>query len=205
MIVSRSRISRPGELCMLALALAAVLGLRAQAAIAADQPLYKDPQAPLAARVQDLLRRMTLAEKIAQITSIWEDKSAIENAAGDFDPAKAARNFPDGIGQLARPDDYTPENQYRLRTTAQTIRFVNAVQRFQIEHTPLGIPTLFHSEGLHGYVARGATSFPQAIALASTWDPALITRVFRVVAREARAQGIGMLLTPVINLGRRSA
>ncbi len=66
----------------------------------------------------------------------------------------------------------------------------------------LGIPTLFHGEGLHGYMARDATSFPQAIALASSWDPALITRVYTVVAREARARGVQLLLTPVINLGR---
>lgn len=187
-------------------ALAAVLAVTALcscvAAARTPEPLYKNPHAPISARVHDLLARMTLPEKLAQITSLWTNKSEIENAKGDFDPAKAARNFPYGIGNLARPDDYTPKNQYTLRTTAQTIRFVNAVQHFQLEHTPLGIPTLFHSEGLHGYVARGTTSFPQAIALASTWDPALITRVFRVVAREARAQGIGMLLTPVINLGR---
>ncbi len=179
----------------------ATVGLGLPAARAAE-PLYKDPNAPVRARVQDLLKRMTLPEKLAQISSVWNNKSELENAAQNFDPAKAARNFPYGIGNLVRPDDYTPKNQYTLRTTAETIRFVNAVQRFQLKHTPLGIPTLFQSEGLHGYVARGTTSFPQAIALGSTWDPRLITRVFQVVAREARAQGIGMLLTPVINLGR---
>jgi beta-glucosidase len=185
-----------------ALAVAALLAsLAAPGARAASAPLYKDPHAPVAARVKDLLARMTLAAKIAQISSIWEHKPEIENAAGDFDPAKAARTFPYGIGQLARPGDEAP-NQYRLRSLAGTIRFVNAVQRYDLEHTRLGIPTLFHAEGLHGYVARGATSFPQAIALASTWDPALITRVFTVVAREARAAGVDMLLTPVINLGR---
>ena len=194
-IASRARGALPAVLAATAL-------LSCLPAARAAEPLYKDPHAPVSARVKDLLSRMTLPEKLAQITSLWTNKSEIENAAGNFDPAKAARNFPYGIGNLARPDDYTPRNQYALRTTAQTIRFVNAVQRFQLEHTPLGIPTLFHSEGLHGYVARGTTSFPQAIGLASTWDPALITRVFRVVAREARAQGIGMLLTPVINLGR---
>ncbi len=185
-----------------ALAAAALVTALTAPGARAAAPIYKDPHAPVAARVKDLLSRMTLPEKIAQITSLWDNKSDIENAAGNFDPTKAAHDFPDGIGQLARPNDYNPKSQYRLRTTAQTIRFVNAVQRYQIEHTPLGIPTLFHAEGLHGYVARGTTSFPQAIALASTWDPALIRRVFGVVAREARAQGIGMLLTPVINLGR---
>ena len=185
-----------------ALAAAALIAsLAACGARAASAPLYKDPHAPVAARVKDLLARMTLAEKIVQISSIWENKPEIENAAGDFDPAKAAQTFPYGIGQLARPGDYAP-SQYRLRSLAGTIRFVNAVQRYDLQHTRLGIPTLFHSEGLHGYVARGSTSFPQAIALASTWDPALITRVFTVVAREARAQGVDMLLTPVINLGR---
>jgi len=185
-----------------ALTAAALLAaLPAFGAQAAGTPLYKDPHAPVSARVKDLLRRMTLPEKIAQISSIWEHKPQIENAAGNFDPAKAARAFPYGIGQLARPGDYAPD-QFRYRTLAQTIAFVNAVQRYDIKHTRLGIPTLFHAEGLHGYVSRGATSFPQAIALASTWDPALITRVFGVVAREANARGVDMLLTPVINLGR---
>jgi beta-glucosidase len=176
-------------------------------AVAADKPVYKDPQAPVEARVDDLLSRMTLQEKIAQISCIWQRKGDVEDAHGNFDPAKASRVFPYGIGQVARPSDRVPGEandplQNVFRDVPQTVAFVNAVQHYSVDDTRLGIPTLFHGEGLHGFMARDATSFPQAIALASSWDPALITRVYTVVAREARARGVQLLLTPVINLGR---
>jgi beta-glucosidase len=186
---------------------ASLLAGLATAAAAAGRPLYKNPNAPVAARVNDLLSRMTLAEKLAQISCIWQRKGEVEDASGNFDAAKAARVFPDGIGQVARPSDRVPLEpndplQNVFRNVPQTVAFVNAVQHYSMDDTRLGIPTLFHGEGLHGYMARDATSFPQAIALASTWDPALITRVYTVVAREARARGVQLLLTPVINLGR---
>ncbi|HEX4268466.1 MAG TPA: glycoside hydrolase family 3 N-terminal domain-containing protein [Steroidobacteraceae bacterium] len=190
-----------------ALALAAAALTLASLAVAADTPLYKDPHATVDARVNDLLARMTLQEKIAQLSCIWQRKGEVEDANGDFDPAKAGRVFPYGIGQVARPSDRVPLEandplQNVFRDVPQTVAFVNAVQHYSVEDTRLGIPTLFHGEGLHGYMARDATSFPQAIALASSWDPALITSVYTVVAREARARGVQLLLTPVINLGR---
>jgi beta-glucosidase len=194
-----------------ALALAALLLLTlagpAARATAADQPLYKDPHAAVDARVGDLLSRMSLQEKIAQISCIWQRKSDIEDANGNFDPAKASRTFPYGIGQVARPSDRVPLEandplQNVFRNVPQTVEFTNAVQHYSVDDTRLGIPTIFHGEGLHGFMARDATSFPQAIALGSSWDPALITQVYTVVAREARARGVQLLLTPVINLGR---
>ncbi len=189
---------------MVVLALGPLAGA---AAGAADKPVYKDPQATVAARVDDLLSRMTLQEKIAQLSCIWQRKGEVEDAHGNFDPARASRVFPYGIGQVARPSDRVPLEandplQNAFRDVPQTVAFVNAVQHYSVDDTRLGIPTLFHGEGLHGFMARDATSFPQAIALASSWDPALITRVYTVVAREARARGVQLLLTPVINLGR---
>ncbi|MGH8288846.1 MAG: glycoside hydrolase family 3 N-terminal domain-containing protein [Steroidobacteraceae bacterium] len=179
----------------------------ASAASAAGSPIYQDPSAPVAARVNDLIARMTLEEKLAQISCIWQRKGEVEDATGNFDPAKASRVFPNGIGQVARPSDRVPLETndpltHAFRNVPQTVEFVNAVQHYSLDDTRLGIPTLFHGEGLHGYMARDATSFPQAIALASSWDPALITRIYTVVAREARARGVQLLLTPVINLGR---
>jgi len=190
----------------LALALTLALALASLGA-AADTPLYKDPHAAVDARVDDLLSRMTLQEKIAQISCIWQRKGEVEDANGNFDPAKASHVFPYGIGQVARPSDRVPLEandplQNVFRDVPQTVAFVNALQHYSMDDTRLGIPTLFHGEGLHGFMARGATSFPQAIALASSWDPALITRVYTIVAREARARGVQLLLTPVINLGR---
>ena len=190
-----------------ALTMAVTMALASLAAGAAGKPLYRDSQAPIDARVEDLISRMTLQEKIAQLSCIWQDKSEVEDAKGNFDAAKAARLFPNGIGQVARPSDRVPLEandplQNVFRDPTQTVDFINAVQHYSVDDTRLGIPTLFHGEGLHGYMARDATSFPQAIALGSTWDPGLITQVYTVVAREARARGVQLLLTPVINLGR---
>ena len=170
-----------------------------------DQPVYKDPNAPLEQRVEDLLSRMTLEEKIAQITCIWNRKQEILTPAGDFDPAQAKQIFPAGIGQVARPSDLrgggNPFEQ-PYRNARETVTLVNAIQRYAMQDTRLGIPVLFHEEGLHGYVARGATSFPQAIALASSWDPDLLTRVFTVAAREMRARGALLALAPVVDVAR---
>jgi len=201
--VSRSLIVALASLAVLA----SLATLTSPAAAAAGRPLYQDPSAPIEARVNDLLSRMTLQEKLAQISCIWQRKGEVEDANGNFDAAKASRLFPNGIGQVARPSDRVPLEANDpltnvFRDVPQTVDFINAVQHYSVDDTRLGIPTLFHGEGLHGYMARDATSFPQAIALASSWDPALITRVYTVVAREARARGVQLLLTPVINLGR---
>ncbi|MFN3389795.1 MAG: glycoside hydrolase family 3 N-terminal domain-containing protein, partial [Allosphingosinicella sp.] len=88
------------------------------------------------------------------------------------------------------------------RTAGETAEYVNAAQRWAVEQTRLGIPLLLHEEGLHGYVARGATSFPQSIALASTWDPELVERIFAVAAREMRAAGPQLVLSPVVDIAR---
>jgi beta-glucosidase len=191
----------------LAVTAALAIALAGLAASAADAPLYENPHAPVDARVNDLLSRMTQQEKIAQISCIWQRKGEVEDAQGNFDPAKASRIFPDGIGQVARPSDRVPGEpndplQNVFRNVPQTVDFVNAIQRYSMQRTRLHIPTIFHGEGLHGYMARDATSFPQAIALGSSWDPALVTDIYTVVAREARARGVQLLLTPVINLGR---
>ena len=197
---------RSGRALAAALALAS-LASAASLAATAGKPVYEDPHAAVDTRVEDLLSRMTLQEKIAQISCIWQRKGEVEDANGNFDPAKASRVFPFGIGQVARPSDRVPLEandplQNVFRDVPQTVAFVNAVQHYSVDDTRLGIPTLFHGEGLHGFMARDATSFPQAIALASSWDPALITRIYTIVAREARARGVQLLLTPVINLGR---
>jgi beta-glucosidase len=171
-----------------------------------DVPIYKNPTAAIEQRVEDLLSRMTQEEKIAQITTVWTRKNAVLTGPnGAFDPAKAKQLYPAGIGQFARPQDLqeagTPA-QTPYRDEKQTVTLVNAIQKWSIESTRLGIPTLFHEEGLHGFAARGATHFPQAIALASTWDPELLTRVFTVVAREIRARGSQLVLAPVVDVGR---
>ncbi len=189
---------RPIVLAMALLAAAPALAQRAERAA------YKDPAVPLEQRVEDLLGRMTQDEKIAQLTTIWTQKNQLLDRAGRFDPAAARRLYPSGIGHFARPSDLQQVGSPLVvphRDVQQTIELVNAIQRYA-QSTRLGIPVLFHEEGLHGYSARGATHFPQSIALASSWDPALLERVFTVVAREIRARGVQLVLAPVVDVGR---
>ncbi len=175
-------------------------------AIAQEQmPLYKDASQPVDARVEDLLSRMTLEEKIVQITTLWTEKATVLDADTRFDPRRASELFPNGIGHFARPNDRTGGGNPLLvpfRGPRETVELTNAIQKWAIEETRLGIPVLFHEEGLHGYAAPGATAFPQAIALASTWDPDLIERVYSVVAREIRARGAHLVLSPVVDVAR---
>ncbi|TWB59464.1 glycoside hydrolase family 3 N-terminal domain-containing protein [Nitrospirillum viridazoti] len=176
------------------------------AAHAADKPaIYRDASAPVAARVDDLLARMTLDEKVAQLIAVWDHKPAIFDAGMNFDPAKASGVYPNGLGQFTRPNDEKGSGSLRTqhwRDTRGTVAMVNAVQHWAVEKTRLGIPVLFHEEGLHGYPAIGPTSFPQAIAQASSWDPDLIREVDSVVAREIRVRGVSLVLSPVVDVAR---
>jgi len=182
---------------------------------AGDKPLYKDPAQPIDARVQDLLGRMTLEEKAAQLIGIWLTKAKIQTPEGDFSPEEASKNFPNGLGQISRPTDRRglkpatvvgaaagAEDGSIGRNAQQTAKYTNAAQKWAVEKTRLGIPLLMHDEALHGYVARDATSFPQAIALASTFDPDLAEKIFSVAAREMRARGSNMALAPVVDVAR---
>ena len=142
-------------LCRLC-SIAAVLSLSIGSAVAAAaaKPVYKDAGAPVEARVEDLLARMTLDEKVAQMMSIWDAKSEIFDAKLELDASKMTRLYPNGIGQFARPSDATGPTSPRVlpgRDIRGTIRLVNALQNYAASRTRLGIPILFHEEGLHGY------------------------------------------------------
>ncbi len=171
-------------------------------ALTAQQaPAYKDASLPVERRVADLLSRMTLEEKVAQTLAVWQQKRQLVDANGAFDPAKAGSVLQYGIGQITRPSDGVDRGGKR-RTPRETVELVNAIQRWVIEHTRLAIPVMFHEEALHGLAAVKGTNFPVPIGLASTWDPALIERIFTVAAREARARGAQQVLSPVVDLAR---
>jgi beta-glucosidase-like glycosyl hydrolase len=167
------------------------------------QPRYKDPSAPIDARVADLLGRMTLEEKVAQLTTIWNKRTAIQDAQGRFTPAAAQPLLGLGIGEIARPSEIAggPTGP-RVRGPREHAEFVNAAQKWVLEHTRLAIPVMFHEEALHGFVAPQATSFPVPLAMGGTWDPALVERAMAVAAKEARARGCQHVLAPVIDLAR---
>ncbi|MBN2062087.1 MAG: glycoside hydrolase family 3 C-terminal domain-containing protein, partial [Deltaproteobacteria bacterium] len=168
-----------------------------------SEPMYKNPNIPVDERVEDLISRMTLDEKIAQVMGIWsEKKQLILNEDGSFNEQKASRNMPRGIGQIGRPSEGYDRDLMQNRTAREMAEFTNAVQRYFIEKTRLGIPVVFHEECLHGHAAKDGTSFPQPIALAGTWDEDLIQRLFSMTALEARSRGAHQALTPVVDVCR---
>ncbi len=163
-------------------------------------PDYKNPRLPVDRRVADLLSRMTLEEKVAQLTCLWgarpqaNPQTDFATDRGDFSPAKAAEVMKHGIGQIAR--------QRERKDPREGAKFANAVQKWLLENTRLGIPAILHDEILHGHMAQGSTSFPQPIALATTWDPEFITKVFAAGALETRARGSHQVLGPNLDLAR---
>src|SRR6185436_626067 len=152
-------------------------------------------------RLDDLLSRMTLEEKVAQTLAVWQQKRQIADANGIFDAAKAAPILQHGIGQITRVSDGV-ERGGKRRGPRETAEFVNAIQRWVMEHTRLQVPVMYHEEALHGLAASKGTNFPVPIALASSWNPALVERVMTVAAREARARGAQQVLSPVLDLAR---
>jgi beta-glucosidase len=166
-----------------------------------EQPRYRNPDLPLEQRVADLLSRMTLEEKIAQLTSamdrmvnVSDPKSSLVDEKGAFQPERAAALIKNGIGQISRPSG--------MRGPRENAEYANTIQKWLKEKTRLGIPAVLHEECLHGEAAMKGTSFPQAIALASTWDPSIVQDVFSATAEEVRARGSHQCLTPVLDLAR---
>lgn len=173
--------------------------------LAASNPIYKRVNMPVPQRVRDLLRRMTLEEKVAQLCSMWMTKASIMEETLVFSPERAAKAIPHGIGQIARPSDTAGSQHFQTRSYREpedAVAFVNAVQRYAVERTRLGIPVLFHEETAHGLAVKGGTSFPIPPALGSTWDPMLVEQCFAVAARQGRRRGITVGLSPVLDLVR---
>ncbi|HEY3740944.1 MAG TPA: glycoside hydrolase family 3 N-terminal domain-containing protein [Bryobacteraceae bacterium] len=163
-------------------------------------PKYKNPAAPIAERVKDLLAQMTVAEKAAQMVCVWQKKSEmLIDAEGRFDPKKAQKAFGhgNGLGQVGRPSDSA--GGLDAKSNAE---LTNAIQRFFLEHSRLGIPVIFHEECLHGQAAPDATSFSQPIGLGATFNPELVERLYAMTAEEARLRGTHQALTPVVDVAR---
>ncbi|MCB0153319.1 MAG: glycoside hydrolase family 3 protein, partial [Anaerolineae bacterium] len=155
--------------------------------------LYLDPTQPIAARVADLLGRMTLAEKLAQLGSAWVFELLTDMK---FDSVKAQRLMAHGLGHITRvagASSLSPVDGAKL---------ANTIQRYLIGNTRLGIPAIVHEECCSGYMARNATCFPQIIGLASTWEPELTQAMADVVRQQMRAAGAHQGLSPVLDVVR---
>jgi len=173
-------------------------------------PDYKDPGLSTERRVADLLSRMTLQEKAAQmIAASGEVKDLIYiSKEGDisFGDIKAA--FPHGVGQVTRLTEVkggqsqTSRETEKPLTPMQNAMISNQLQKYFMEETRLGIPVIFHEECLHGLVASHTTSFPHPIAMAGTFNRELVEEVYTMIARETRLRGGHQALTPVVDIAR---
>ena len=179
---------------------AVVAGLLSVASAQEKLP-YRDSTLPVEQRVADLLSRMTLEEKIAQLGGTWQNRAQVQDESQlfvgknrEFLPDRAAVLLKDGLGEMSRPSEQ--------RGPREMAEFTNTLQKWILENTRLGIPILFHEECLHGHAAPKGTAYPQAIALASTWDTVLVHDVFAATAQEVRARGAQQCLTPVLDLAR---
>ena len=162
---------------------------------------YKNPNAPIETRVTDLLARMTLAEKIAQMHAAWLHLSEDGNHrirgdrfTGESGSMEALLRH--GLGQVTRPMG-TGSTEPRAG-----VRALNALQKHLVEETRLGIPVLSHEECLSGLMARDATLFPSSLAYGATWNPDLIHRVGAMIGAEMLSVGGRQGLAPVLDVAR---
>lgn len=153
----------------------------------------QNPQLSIAKKVDLLMAKMSIEEKAAQLCFL-NVKDSLFDSNGNIDEAKVLSMFPNGVGAVTFSQIKLPMEK--------AIKLDNALQKILVEKSRLGIPCLFIGEGLHGFMADGATSFPQAIALSCSWDTALIENVFAATALEMRARGFHQALSPVVDLGR---
>ncbi len=155
--------------------------------------IYRDPTQPIEERVDSLISQMTLQEKVNQLLSNYVQVDIDEGGALSIE-STFREQLGNGLGSV----------QYVNLTldAAQDADFSNMIQRYVIENTRLGIPVLLGGEALHGLIARNATTFPQAIALAGTWDPSLVNRVYARAGLQARSRGNHVMYTPVLDLAR---
>ena len=161
----------------------------------AQKIIYKDYTQPISIRVADLLNRMTVEEKFWQLFMIPGD---LNNASpgqyknGLFGFQVSAGGAGDINNQLLKYN--TKEDALLLA------KKINSIQKYFVDSTRLGIPIIAFDEALHGLVRKGATVFPQSIALAASWDTALLQQVAAAIAVETKIRGIRQILSPVVNI-----
>jgi len=157
-----------------------------------QQHPYQNEKAPIDKRVEDLLGRMTVEEKIKQLDMYWgiEVADMTGHDASSYSEEKVTAALGNtGIGSV--------HDLYPLK-----VEIANQIQRYAVERTRLGIPVMFIEEGLHGYCGKESTTFPIPLQLACAWDTTLVRKIGEVIATESRAHGVHMILAPVLDLAR---
>lgn len=168
--------------------------------------IYEDPSAPVDARIEDLLKQMTLEEKTCQMVTLYGYKRVLK----DDLPTPEWKNqlWKDGIGAI---DEHLngfqqwglpPSDNEYVWPASRHAWALNEVQRFFIEETRLGIPTDFTNEGIRGVESYKATNFPTQLGLGHTWNRELIRQVGVITGREARMLGYTNVYAPILDVGR---
>ncbi|PYV59385.1 MAG: beta-glucosidase [Acidobacteria bacterium] len=164
----------------------ATIALLATSCFGQNVPDYRNPKLPIPDRVADLLKRMTIEEKVDQLAGGRRRMMTTTDPEGQ-------RIFGQFREVFKVESQISPHDAAELR---------NDAQKYLLEKTRLGIPAIFQGEALHGYMAYGSTSFPQVLGLASTWDPALVEQVFTAASDEMASTGTNQAFTPVLDLAR---
>jgi beta-glucosidase-like glycosyl hydrolase len=164
---------------------------------------HLDPRRSIEERASDLLGRMTLEEKAAQMHALWlllsedgEHRPRQDDFTGGTDPAAVKAALRNGLGQISRP-----LGSHGVEPRAG-VRALNRLQKLLVEETRLGIPAISHEECLVGLMIRGATMFPSALAYGATWNPDLIEHTAGAIGSEARSVGCHQGLAPVLDVSR---
>ena len=161
-----------------------------------DKLPYKDPTLPIEQRVEDLLKRMTIEEKVYQMCALLiGEGDEIFQSSGNYSIDFIRKEFgTHGIGNVS-----CPTTDMEAERAVQTI---NEIQRVAVEETRLGIPVIVNDEALHGVKGNGATSYPQSIALSSSWNLELMGEIADAIGKETHSRGITQVLSPVLDLAR---
>lgn len=177
--------------------------------VAADKPVYKQADKPVAERVADLLSRMTVEEKIGQLRcplgwEMYTKKSATSVEASELYKKTMDEQPIGSFWAVLRADPWT---QKTLETGLQpelAAKALNALQRYAVEKTRLGIPVLFAEECPHGHMAIGTTVFPTSLGASATWNADLLRQMGEAIALEARSQGSNIGYGPVLDVAREA-
>jgi len=155
---------------------------------------FRDASLPIEERVTDLLSRMTLDEKLAQVVGVWNDADAFLDENKKLNLASLQKKHPNGLGQIAR--------SFAGLSATEMAQVTNEIQKYFVDKTRLGIPVLFHEECLHGVMENNAISFPHPIAMAGSFNTEQVEKVYSYIAKDARCRGARLALTPVLDVAR---
>lgn len=173
-----------------------VMNISSRANAENQNPPYKNQDLSIQERVDDLLRRMSLEEKVYQMCALrLGEGDEIFKTSGEYSADFVRGEMsPHGVGHISCPT--TDMDAQRSVTT------INEIQRIAVEETRLGIPVLVNDEALHGVIGRGATSYPQSIALSCTWDLNLMSEISDAIGKETFSRGVRQVLSPTLDLAR---